>query len=336
MRRLISLVLCVVMLLLCGCATEMDKEDSSSDQGVSDESNQSFDGSADLETESSESVEDSLASDASNEESEDGSFEQEPSRDEDESAEYFLNGFSYTVKEGKATVTAYHGKEANLTVPTDFDGFGVVAVADGAFKNNAYIEEIKVSDGVLSVGENAFSGCSKLKKLSIGKDVAFIGAGVVDDCALLENIEVSGLNTVFATKGGVLYNKEMTKLLRCPQAFEKTEFTVPESVTEIEPYAFYYCTSLKKLNLHEQITKLGAGAFYYCRSLESVSVPSLINSVDDFLCFGCLSLKKVSLPDGLVSIGEYAFFGCAALEGLSFPEGVSVAETSFEGSGVKK
>ena len=85
-----------------------------------------------------------------------------------------------------------------------------------------------------------------------------------------------------------------------------------------------------------ETNKTKAGAFYYCRSLESVFVPSLINSVDDFLCFGCLSLKKVSLPDGLVSIGEYAFFGCAALEGLSFPEGVSVAETSFEGSGVKK
>lgn len=336
MKRLISLVLCAVMLLLCGCATEMDKEDSSSDQGVSVESNHSFDGSADPETESSEFVESDFVSDAEKEESEDLSFEEELSHDEDESTEYFLNGFSYTVKEGKATVTAYHGKEANLTVPTDFDGFGVVAVSEGAFKNNAYVETVKVSDGVLSVGENAFSGCSKLKKLSIGKDVAFIGEGVVDDCTLLESIEVSGLNTAFATKGGVLYNKEMTKLLRCPQAFEKTEFTVPESVTEIEPFAFYYCTSLKKLNLHEQIAKLGAGAFYYCRSLESVAVPSLIDSVDDFLCFGCLSLKKVSLPDGLVSIGEYAFFGCTALEGLSFPEGVSVAATSFEGSGMKK
>lgn len=329
MKRLICFVLCISLTVICGCASEIDGGESSEIETTAVESNESSLSAASEQSDDSLESADSFA-DSSEELSEEGQ------EDEEWETEYFLNGFSYTVREGSATVTSYQGKESELTVPTDFDGFEVVAIGNGAFKNNAFVEELKVSDGVLSIGENAFVGCKKLRKLSIGKDVAFIGGGAFDDCACLEVIEVSGLNPNFTTKSGILYDKELTRLLRCPQAFEKTELAVPETVTAIDAYAFYYCSSLKKLSLHEGVSEIGEGAFYYCRSLEGLTLPSQVSAVKDFLCFGCLALDKVLLPDGLLSIGEYAFFGCTSLEELSFPEGVSVAATSFEGSSLNK
>ena len=61
---------------------------------------------------------------------------------------------------------------------------------------------------------------------------------------------------------------------------------VDESVTKIEPYAFYGCKALKEIKISSSVTSIGAAAFA-----------------------GCINLEKIEIPDSVTSIGEGAFKG---------------------------
>ena len=47
-------------------------------------------------------------------------------------------------------------------------------------------------------------------------------------------------------------------------------FVIPDSVTSIGDYAFYYCDSLTSVVIPDSVTSIGDYAFYNCTSLTSV------------------------------------------------------------------
>lgn len=68
----------------------------------------------------------------------------------------------------------------------------------------------------------------------------------------LQDIEVANGNPCFASKDGVLYNQDFTKLLYFPNA-KTGHYTVPDTVTSIGKRAFY-CCSLTSLTLPDSVT----------------------------------------------------------------------------------
>ena len=65
-----------------------------------------------------------------------------------------------------------------------------------------------------------------------------------------------------------------------------TSVTVPNSVTNISAYAFYYLPSLTSVTIPNSVTSIGAFAFAYS------------------------ALTSVTIPNSVTSIGTYAFQGC--------------------------
>jgi hypothetical protein len=59
---------------------------------------------------------------------------------------------------------------------------------------------------------------------------------------------VDALNNVFASVGGVLFNKDGTLLIRCPPG-KTGSYTVPSSVTSIGEEAFVYCAGLSSVTI---------------------------------------------------------------------------------------
>src|SRR6185295_14131249 len=49
-----------------------------------------------------------------------------------------------------------------------------------------------------------------------------------------------------------------------------TSLTLPDSVTGIPEYAFYYCTNLASVTIGKSLTRIDPSAFAYCDSLRSV------------------------------------------------------------------
>ena len=118
---------------------------------------------------------------------------------------------------------------------------------------------------------------------------------------------------------GVLYSKDGLRLLKGNESL--TVYTVREGTRVICDRAFFYCNSLKTLNLPDGVKSIGNQAFYYCESLETLNLPAGLTSIGDFVFYGCASLETLTLPAGLTSIGNYAFSFCKSLETLYIPQG---------------
>lgn len=131
-----------------------------------------------------------------------------------------------------------------------------------------------------------------------------------------------------AIEDGVLYSSDKSRLIFCFD--EKTSFTIPRSVTTIEPFAFFQQQNLREITIHDGIISIGESSFMGCVSLEEIAIPPMIVDIP-YACFdGCESLRKVQLPSGLEYIGYAAFRNCRALTDIRLPISLRVLD-GFEG-----
>ena len=69
------------------------------------------------------------------------------------------------------------------------------------------------------------------------------------------------------------------------------ELVVPNTVTEIKSFAFYYCTSLTSVTIGDSVTSIGNSAFSHCTGLTSVTIGDSITSIGNDAFYGCSSLS---------------------------------------------
>ena len=98
--------------------------------------------------------------------------------------------------------------------------------------------------------------------------------------------------------------------------------TIPNSVTEIDDYAFSGCENLSSLTLSNKLESIGYATFRYCKSLTSITLPNSLKYLDWYLFSGCTSLKTVSIGSSLQECynqGSYGFIfeDCTALESIT-------------------
>jgi hypothetical protein len=96
--------------------------------------------------------------------------------------------------------------------------------------------------------------------------------------------------------------------------------TLPDSLTFIESYAFYGCSSLASIDLPESLTFIGHDAFRDCSSLASIDLPDSLTSIGDGGFQDCISLAAIDLPNSIYSIGHRIFKGCSSLASIDFPD----------------
>lgn len=211
---------------------------------------------------------------------------------------------------------------------------GLLKIGDGAFYNCPVLTEITIPETVTSIGTGAFEGCTALREIHIPAQVSSISEhlqitarneiygdnfdrteiSAFADCTALESITVDEGNPYYCVVEGVLYTKDMTKLLCYPAAKKGESFTVPESVTEIDDGAFSGCIHLKEIILPEHLSEIRGYTFR-----------------------NCTALQKLSIPETVQSIGKYAFENCETLDLNAFPEGVDgIAEGVLSNSGTTK
>lgn len=248
---------------------------------------------------------------------------------------------SFVVKDGNQNYSSHDGVLYNK------DKTQIISFPVG--KQDAYT----IPNSVNSIREYAFYGCLYLKSISIPVGVESIGSRAFYDCPSLINITVDTNNKVYSSLNGVLYNKDQTQLVSVPGG-KSGLFEVPNSVTEVEAYAFATCKSISSVKIPDSVTTIETGAFSKCSALNDITLPNKIKEISPSLFDGCTSLtnivipesvtkidkmafykceklSNIELPTSLISIGDRAFYGCTSLSNIVIPENVeSVGEVIFQ------
>lgn len=181
----------------------------------------------------------------------------------------------------------------SITIPS-----GLTSIGEMAFFNCSALTSVTIPNGVISIGNFAFGSCTGLKSITIPSSVTSIENNIFQDCTRLTNITVDSSNPSFCSESGVLFNKDKTTLIYYPRG-KTGSYTIPDGVTAIGDYAFYYCSGLTSVTIPSSVTSIGESAFQHCTGLTSITIPNSVTSIVNLAFWDCDSLTIVYIPSGV-------------------------------------
>lgn len=251
-----------------------------------------------------------------------------------------FNGESYSVTAIGDYAFNYNDALNSIEIPNS-----VTSIGEGAFSNCRSLKSVKIPNSVKAIGNKAFIECYSLTSIEIPESVTTIGESSFLYCSSLKEIKVDKDNTYYASINGVLFNQDLTYLIRAPaeltgsytipnsvtsiadHAFDRcrllSSIKIPNSVNSIGNLAFFMCESLTSIELPNTVTSIGEEVFGCCYYLTSVKIPNSINKISDALFHDCYKLSSIEIPNSITSIGSEAFSVCLSLTSIEIPNSVT-------------
>ncbi len=235
----------------------------------------------------------------------------------------------------------------SITIPNS-----VTSIGYSAFEGCSGLTSIDIPNSVTSIGSYAFNGCSGLTSITIPNSVTSIGDYALSFCSGLTSIDIpnsvtsigtfafgrtENVTTITVDKMNQFYDSRDN----CKAIIETRTNTliagckntiIPNSVTSIGDYAFFFCSGLTSITIPNSVTSIGNYAFEYCSGLTSITIPNSVTSIGDAAFQGCSGLTSIEIPSGVTSIGRYAFESCTGLTSITIPNSVtSIGDYAFSG-----
>jgi hypothetical protein len=143
----------------------------------------------------------------------------------------------------------------SVTIPGSITNIGALA-----FDSCTSLTNVTIANGVVSIGDQAFSRCLKLPSIAIPATVTDIGSLAFYSCTNLTTINVDAANPVYSSVSGLLFDKGHGTLIQCPGRVAGS-CTIPNTVTNLEDYAFASCYALTGIYFQSNAPSLGTGVF---------------------------------------------------------------------------
>ncbi len=221
--------------------------------------------------------------------------------------------------------------ETTFSIPNSVTTIGRVA-----FYDCSNLTSVTIPNSVTSIGEGAFSGCEGLTSMTIPSSVTSIGEHAFIICTGLIEIKVDAANRFYASVEGVLFNKNITEIIRYPEGKTGSNFSIPNSVTYIGIGAFSGCLGLTRVTIPNSVTAIGEGAFNGCLNLTSVTIPNSVTAIGVAAFASCYGLTSVIIPNSVTSIEDWAFGNCKNLTSVIIPSSVaSIGNIVFSSCPIK-
>ena len=199
---------------------------------------------------------------------------------------------------------------------------------------NAVLKEITIPESVNNVPVKS------LGVIQSKSDIIHIPATVEDYIIYVDSAEdgaayydVDKDNPYLTSVDGIIYSKDMTKLIRVPSRYAGKKIVVPDGVKTIDNFAFFSLDNVESIELPDSVEVIGRCAFSASRKLETVKLSENLDIICDNAFNGCSKLEDIALPSSVKHIGEDAFYEVPAVkseDGLDYLENWCVGVTEVE------
>lgn len=213
------------------------------------------------------------------------------------------------------------------------------------------LQSVTVADDLASIPEKAFWGCDELTSVDLG-NVTTIGVSAFERCAFtaidLSKVTEIGDYAFYFSKLENVTVPAATKtgkgaFMNCPDLVTATvlgdtldpymffyctslETLTAENITTIEPFALGYCVKLAELPVGK-VERIGYGAFRNCHALVNVTLPATLKELGKYAFADCGGLTTVTFTDSDVTIlPEGTFYECVNLEDVYLGSSISMTE----------
>ena len=274
--------------------------------------------------------------------------------------------FTYKVlSDGTAEITNYSGTEANLTIPSQLDGYTVTRIGSEAFCSSDDLVSVVIpgsiktigteafsdcfelssvimSNGVKIIGNKAFSGCFELSSVTIPNSVTSIGGWAFNSCYKLNNITIPDSVKSIGTKAfyytayyqdksnwenGVLY---LCNHLITAESSLSGSYTIKSGTITVADYAFRWCDNLTGITIPSSVRNIGSSVFESCYKLEKVTMSNGVTNIGSNAFFDCQGLTSITIPNSVKTIGNNAFDRCYSLSSVTLSNSLtSIGDETF-------
>lgn len=196
-----------------------------------------------------------------------------------------VNG-KYRFEDDHVVLTGYRmfeDDQKTVYLPETVAGLPLTVIAAGAF-DNVDVETVFISSTVSTIETGAFTGADHLS-----------------------SINVSAANLFYQSNNGILYSKDLTRLIAYPPAGAR-HINVPIDVIEISAHAFDH-TALSSISLPQTLLTIGEHAFR-STNIQYIILPSSLEKIGEFAFCNCHNLAYVEAKKSPSEINETVFSGC--------------------------
>lgn len=248
------------------------------------------------------------------------------------------SGTAYTIRTDTALIEdkAFYGcnnlTQVNLNTPS------LTTIGSSAFSSCTNLAQVDLNTpSLITIGSSAFSYCNNITDIDIPQNVTSIGSQAFYNCAKLKNINVDKDNTSYTSnEEGILFNHNKSDLIVYPMGKEETSYSVPQSVYNINSYAFAYSKSLENIDMPNDLTSIGYEAFSHCSNIRNIDIPQSVSSISSYAFEYCTKLESMEFPEKIKTISNYVLSGCSNLKEITIYNKNASISYSYSFSGVNK
>ena len=220
---------------------------------------------------------------------------------------------SYTIPEGTIEI----GSEAfddcphleTLMIPVSLTTFG-----DNAIVHCYDLKEISIPENVNHIGKGTFGSCAGLEAILVHENNSAYSS--IDGVLFDKDKKTLILHPYAkALKSGYTYaipDGTETIAERAFQFCEIKNISFPATLKTIESEAFRDCERLTAVTIPDNVTDIGWYAFYYCPQIKTIVIGEGITSLNTMI-FDCKNTTSITIGSHIALIADDAFWNCSPL-----------------------